>query len=161
MRTILPSFRTFFTILFTGILAFSPVLAQEAETDGPPPADPVHPGEVLVTDAVPLLLPAFHDDEMAGAKVSDLFDAMPNLTEGALPAKGRGFAGPDGATAFSTRGAAAFSTRGAAAFSAGGAAACPWNARISPGQTKTTANRKKPTRPAREQVPMIENLVVH
>jgi len=60
--------RLILTLFLLNSLVVLPTLAaaQDDEMDTPTEATPVHPEKILVTDAVPLLLPAFHDDELAG-----------------------------------------------------------------------------------------------
>ena len=98
MRTFLSRSLFVFSVLMVGLLLTAPVSAQETEADATPETIPVHPDEVLVSGPIPLLLPAFHDDELAGVEFSDLFEDMPVQAGSALPARDRGFAGPDGST---------------------------------------------------------------
>jgi len=62
------------------------------------PASPLAPrtiDTILVSDAIPLALPAFHDAEQAGATWDDLLTEMTALPGTAWPAASRTFAGPD------------------------------------------------------------------
>jgi len=88
------------TLLLLVALVVLPTLAaaQDDEMDTSPAAASVHPGKILVTEAVPLLLPAFHDDELAGVKIADLLDEMPAAPDGAAPDKDREFTGPGGSS---------------------------------------------------------------
>jgi dipeptidyl aminopeptidase/acylaminoacyl peptidase len=70
---------------------FTAFAQEEAPAEKPAP-DPLHPAAVLTTGAIPLLLPAFHDDEMAGVELSDLFDGTPAAPARLDPAEGREFA---------------------------------------------------------------------
>ncbi len=82
--------------LILGLLLFSPVFAQDSETEAAPEASPIPVPEILVTPAVPLVLPAFHDQDLAGVKAADLFGDMPAEPGSTVPAKGRKFPGPNG-----------------------------------------------------------------
>jgi len=79
-----------------------PGFAQDSPEDPAHAPAPVWAKEVLVTQTIPLKLPAFHDADLAGVSLTDLFDELPAMPGGADPAKGRSFTGPDGA-AFSWR----------------------------------------------------------
>ncbi|MEN8007593.1 MAG: S9 family peptidase [Candidatus Krumholzibacteriota bacterium] len=96
MRTSLPkSLRVIFGLVLV-LLLTGPVSAQETAVETTPAAEPIPVGEVLVTEAVPLLLPAFHDEELAGVKFADLFDGLPAAPGSESPAKDRAFPSPDG-----------------------------------------------------------------
>jgi dipeptidyl aminopeptidase/acylaminoacyl peptidase len=71
-------------------------MGQDSATENPPQIDPVHPGQLLVTGAVDLLLPAFHDDDLAGVKIADMLEALPDVPSESAPAVNRTFAGPAG-----------------------------------------------------------------
>ena len=71
-------------------------VGQDAAVEKPAEVDPVHPDRILVTGAVELQLPAFHDDDLAGVKFADLFDGLPGVPGEEEPAAGRQFAGPGG-----------------------------------------------------------------
>ena len=98
MRVSLPRSLSVCPALLVLLLLAAPVFAQETEAEAAAKATPVHPGEILVSTPIPLLLPAFHDDEMGGVETSDLFEGMPTQPGRDLPAKDRAFAGPDGST---------------------------------------------------------------
>ena len=72
--------------------------AQDDQAPTAAPVTPVVPASVLVTEAVPLLLPAFHDDALAGIVIADLLDGMPASAGDASPAADRSFAGPGAAS---------------------------------------------------------------
>jgi dipeptidyl aminopeptidase/acylaminoacyl peptidase len=88
------------TLVLLGTLVVLPALAaaQDVELDTPPEATPVHPGKILVTEAVPLLLPAFHDEKLAGVKIADLLDEMSAAPDRSSPDRDREFAGPGGSS---------------------------------------------------------------
>ena len=96
MRTPLTKPFVAFSGIIIGLLLVSPVFAQEAEAEASPEAIPIPVGEIMVSESIPLLLPAFHDEELAGVKSSDLFDELPTQPGLTMPAKDREFAGTDG-----------------------------------------------------------------
>ena len=63
-------------------------VGQDAAVEKPAEVDPVHPDRILVTGAVELQLPAFHDDDLAGVKFADLFDGLPGVPGEEEPAAG-------------------------------------------------------------------------
>jgi len=70
------------------------VLADEDSTEeNIPEIEPVVVQEVLITNMIPLALPAFHDAERAGATWDDLLAGMPPLPGSSAPRKGDSFAG--------------------------------------------------------------------
>jgi len=92
------SILTVMSLVLLSTLMVSPVLSQEPAVEDPPTVEPIHPDKILVTEAIPLLLPAFHDDDLAGLKITDLLDEMPGVPGDAAPAADREFAGPGGTT---------------------------------------------------------------
>jgi dipeptidyl aminopeptidase/acylaminoacyl peptidase len=88
--------------LFMALLGLSlltwPVSAAFAEEEAAPAADPLAVTSLLATGPVNFNLPAFHDEEMAGVKVNDLFEEMPLLPGGDWPAEGDLLPGLLGAT---------------------------------------------------------------
>lgn len=83
------------TVLTALICLLAWPLGGRADETRPEPA-PVPVTEVLVSDALPLLLPAFHDADLAGVKIKDLFEAMPFSFGADAPRDGGAFPGPDG-----------------------------------------------------------------
>jgi len=79
------------TLLMLCIFGLAAFAAAEDEA---PSIPPIHPDEVLVTGPIPLMLPAFHDDDMAGVEVSDLHEGLPVMPDPAPPAAGRSFNAP-------------------------------------------------------------------
>ncbi len=69
--------------------------ADAAENGAAPPA--LAPGQVLLTRAVPVPAPAFHDAERAGVAWEALLEQSTAAPGAADPAAGRSFQGPDGA----------------------------------------------------------------
>ena len=90
--------RLILSLVFLGALMISPTLAQDDNADNPPEIAPIHPGKILVTETVPLLLPAFHDEDLAGVKIADLLDEMPAEPGRGVPTKDREFVGPGGSS---------------------------------------------------------------
>ena len=84
-------------ILFS-TLSVLQALGQDSAAEKPAEVDPVHPGQILVTGAMDLQLPAFGDDELAGVKIGDLLESMPDVPGQNAPAANRQFAGPAGTT---------------------------------------------------------------
>jgi dipeptidyl aminopeptidase/acylaminoacyl peptidase len=74
------------------------VAVHAAEEENAPTPEPVAVKAVLATEAVDLVLPAFHDQEMAGIKLDDLFGEMPDLPGNSWPAAGDQIPGLLGAT---------------------------------------------------------------
>ncbi len=98
MRPVRASTHPILSLVLLGALVVLPALAQDEEVDTPPETAPVHPDKILVTEAIPLLLPAFHDDELAGVEIADLLDEMPAGLGRAAPDRDSEFAGPDGSS---------------------------------------------------------------
>jgi dipeptidyl aminopeptidase/acylaminoacyl peptidase len=88
MRSLFP----LLVLCLTPLFMAAPNLSLAAEAS-PQPVD-----EVLHYGPVQMLLPAFHDAEKVGVKVSDLFAALPALPGRAWPRKGSSALAPDGRT---------------------------------------------------------------
>ncbi len=84
----------FFAML--ALLLITPALA-DTEPD-PTPVAPVAIDGALVTDFIPLQLPAFHDADLAGVKWDDLLKEMPTMPGADWPLAGRSFSGQNGKT---------------------------------------------------------------
>jgi dipeptidyl aminopeptidase/acylaminoacyl peptidase len=77
--------------LLHGVAALA---AEEAEET--PVADPIPVTEILSAGPVTLALPAFHDEDKAGVKADDLFQALPGLPQKQWPRSGDQFSDQDG-----------------------------------------------------------------
>jgi dipeptidyl aminopeptidase/acylaminoacyl peptidase len=86
------------------LVAWAPhLLAQEAATATPEAMavavpDPVLVDEILVTDIIPLQLPAFHDTERAGVTTDDLFQQAVAVPGDGWPCENCDFSGSAGRT---------------------------------------------------------------
>jgi dipeptidyl aminopeptidase/acylaminoacyl peptidase len=95
-----PASRYPFVVAILLFCAWVPgVLAQDqAETAAPESAEtasePVLVAEVLTTDAIPLALPAFHDEDRAGIAWDDLLEEAVGIPGDGWPCEGCDFAGP-------------------------------------------------------------------
>ena len=79
------------------LIALLAIPAWAADEGDAPAVDPVAVETVLVSDLIPLALPAFHDADLAGVSWDDLLAGMPALPGEGWPAAGGSFAGQDGA----------------------------------------------------------------
>ena len=85
-----------FLVLF-GLLALLVSPTWAADEDETPVVDPIAVQTVLVSDLIPLALPAFHDADLAGVSWDDLLAGMPGIPGEGWPVAGGHFAGQNGA----------------------------------------------------------------
>ena len=79
-------------VLLTALTALTAAWGQEDGATPTPQNVPVT--EILLSDAIPVALPAFHDAELAGVKLPALVEAMPAAPGEGWPQAGGVFRGP-------------------------------------------------------------------